>query len=97
MGIEIILFSLLYLPASEELNIAFSCGLKKKKRKETPGILNCGRTWRLCWKKEFLDQSIFVFSHIRVCLIISVNVGKQQIQYCVDDIKGVLTKWEEKN
>ena len=91
MGIEIILFSLLYLPASEELNIAFSCG-KKKKKKGNSRHPELWKDMKVVLKKEFLDQSIFVFSHIRVCLIISVNMGKQQIQYCVDDIKGVLTK-----
>ena len=70
MGVEIILFSLPYLLDSEELDIAFSCSKKKKKKKErkkeNSRHLELWKDMKVVLKKDFLDQSIFVFLHMSV-------------------------------
>lgn len=62
MGIEIILFSLLYLPASEELNIAFSTVKKKKERKLQASLTVEGPEG--CVEKRILrPKHLCVFTH----------------------------------
>ena len=63
VGIETILFSLHHLPASKELDIAFSC--IKKKILQVSWTVE-GHEGRV--EKSILGQSIFVFLHMTVCV-----------------------------